>query len=297
MKPTASITLISAAAVAAFIGLRSMPDTECAFLHYDAPQIDADGIQYCGEDETPTFLNLSRLRFPLDMEVKLDGTPTQGQPLAVSLSFASSSGTDIFPHEMAVSHTEKLHLLVIDPTLDDYHHLHPVPDATSGQWNFSFTPQRSGTYTLFAEFVLARTQQQLVAVGEINVAPSEQAQVALVQPRTDAVSVSGYTARLDIQPEQPGVSRECKFILSMQGDDGQPVELEPVMGAYAHMVAFDEDRDGYAHLHPKYTGKEKDAQPELAFTMLTDKPGTYRLWAQVKLAGVERFYPFELRIE
>jgi len=46
------------------------------------------------------------------------------------------------------------------------------------------------------------------------------------------------------------------------------VPLEPVMGAFAHLVAFDETRSGFAHLHPMETDllKTPDAtRPALSF--------------------------------
>lgn len=289
------MALISGAAIAAFIGLRNLPDTECAFLHYDPPVVSADGIQYCGEDETPTFIDLSRLTFPIEMEMKTAGDAVIGEPVDVTLSFTSTSGSDILPHELAITHTEKLHLLLIDPSLTDYHHIHPVADNASGTWSFSFTPEKPGTYKFFAEFVLTRTQQQVVGVGEILVDSRDRPTVRFAD--ASGVMESGYTFALEKTPRQLKVGSESQFRLRVSREDGQPVELQPVMGAYAHLVAFDEDRDGYAHLHPKFTGKEKDAVPELAFTMLTDKPGKYRLWAQVKLEDEERFWPFDLVIQ
>ena len=33
-------------------------------------------------------------------------------------------------------------------------------------------------------------------------------------------------------------------------ESGMSLKLRPVMGAHAHMVAFDWERKGFAHLHP-----------------------------------------------
>ena len=38
-------------------------------------------------------------------------------------------GSPLAADEVALSHTEKIHLLAVDPSLDDYQHLHPVPDS------------------------------------------------------------------------------------------------------------------------------------------------------------------------
>ena len=49
----------------------------------------------------------------------------------------------------ALSHTEKIHLLAVDPSLDDYQHLHPVPDSLDGIWRFTITPKKFGEYRFF----------------------------------------------------------------------------------------------------------------------------------------------------
>jgi len=68
-----------------------------------------------------------------------------------------------------------------------------------------------------------------------------------------------------------------------------------VMGAYAHLVAFDEARSGFAHLHPVETDltKKPDAiRPELSFKIMIPSAGRYVIWAQVNLDGSEVFAPF-----
>ncbi|MEM9227960.1 MAG: hypothetical protein AAGA45_08315, partial [Verrucomicrobiota bacterium] len=134
--------------------------------------------------------------------------------------------------------------------------------------------------------------QTVIAEAVLDVAPADN----YVGSPEVLVLENEYTFDLAIQPQQPVTTSESQFALTVTRPDGEAVTLEPVMGSWAHLVAFDAERDGYAHLHPKFTGKEKDAAPELAFTMLTDKPGTYRLWAQVKIDGVERFAPFALEV-
>src|SRR5690606_29763907 len=77
--------------------------------------------------------------------------------------------------------------------------------------------------------------------------------------------------------------------------DGRVVPLEKVMDAYAHLVAFDRDRSGFAHLHPNeadLTHAPDPTQPSLTFKITIPKPGLYVIWAQVNLGGAETFVPF-----
>ena len=68
-----------------------------------------------------------------------------------------------------------------------------------------------------------------------------------------------------------------------------------VMEAYAHLVAFDEARSGFAHLHPMeidLAQRPNATKPELSFKITIPKSGRYVIWAQVNLGGHEMFVPF-----
>ncbi|MGE9296517.1 MAG: hypothetical protein ACQKBV_09550, partial [Puniceicoccales bacterium] len=205
-------------------------------------------------------------------------------------------GRAITPAELAITHTELMHVLVVDPSRDDYHHIHPEPVGASGAWQFSFKPRRAGTYRVFAEFVPTRTQQIVIAAGSIEVGETEFSGQDTLHRKAPAGLPEGWTATLDVDPTTPQVNREANLRLTVRRDDGEPAVLEPVMAAYAHLVAFDESVRGFAHLHPKFTGKEKDAAPQLDFVLNTHIPGQYRIWAQVKIDGVERFVPFDVEV-
>ncbi len=85
---------------------------------------------------------------------------------------------------------------------------------------------------------------------------------------------------------------------------GGDVPMTLVMDAYAHLVAFDAARSGFAHLHPRgekpgnYAVAAPDArEPKLFFDLTIPKPGRYVVWAQVNLAGGERFLAYALDVQ
>lgn len=284
MTKKVQIGLITLAAAGLFVGLRKLPDTECAFLHYQPSQVSADGLEFCGDDN-PTFVDFTRLRFPVEMKWNMPPQLSAGEKVFVAMKLINASGAVIQPHELAITHTEPLHLLVVDESLEDYHHIHPEPMGPGGEWAFDFTPYRAGRYRVFAEFVPSRTRQKVTATTEFTVSP---ASVVLAKPQAELPLVS-----LQSIPQQ--MSRAVENSLTVKF--GEPLTLQPVMGALGHMVAFDESLSGYAHLHPKYTGREKAAEPELAFAFNTEKSGRYRLWAQVKVDDEERFLPFDVVVQ
>ncbi len=66
-------------------------------------------------------------------------------------------------------------------------------------------------------------------------------------------------------------------------------------GSYAHLVAFDDGRSGFAHLHPVETDLSQlpdTLRPTLSFKITIPRPGRYVIWAQVNLGAHEVFAPF-----
>lgn len=284
MRPKSQIAILTAGAALLFVGLRSLPDTECTFLHYQSPQIAADGTEFCG-DETPTFIDLSRLSFPVKTELAYDEPLVAGEPAHFTLTLYSASGQVIMPYDLAVTHTERLHVLIVDDSLEDYFHVHPEPQGPSGQWAFSMTPNKKGRYRVLAEFVPSRTRQVVIGSAEFVVTGVDRDG----QPAADPA----FAPVLAAEPQKFSTRHENALTLIFD----ENTKLEPVMGALGHMVAFDATLDGFVHLHPKYTGNEAATEPELAFAFNTAKSGKYRLWAQVKIGGREHFYPFDINVE
>ena len=80
------------------------------------------------------------------------------------------------------------------------------------------------------------------------------------------------------------------------------IVLTPVMGAFAHMVAFDSSLKGFAHLHPSEEPlpAKRGLAPGRPLQFLSSlQAGILRLWAQVLLEDMDReiFIPFDLKVD
>lgn len=198
--------------------------------------------------------------------------------------------------QLNIVHTKKFHLLVIDPTLTDYQHIHPQPTETPGVYSFTFTPKLSGGYRAWADITPAATGKQLFASadlanprgGNINKAETNQA------------TLDGYTFTLSFDAP-PSVGNASMGTIHITNKKGTPVtSLQPVMGAFAHVVSFSEDFRSVIHTHPM--GKEPESNterggPDLMFHLEPKKAGFIKLFAQVMIDNKELFVPFGINVK
>jgi hypothetical protein len=108
-------------------------------------------------------------------------------------------------------------------------------------------------------------------------------------------------------PDALEAGRDYRLNLKVtDAQSGAPAELEVVMDAKGHMVAFDERALGFAHMHPvdsvlsvRAAGILNAASDDsdLAFLFNVPNPGWYRLFAQIQVRGEAVYGRFDLKVE
>ena len=124
-----------------------------------------------------------------------------------------------------------------------FQHLHPTL-AKDGTWSTPLTLPRAGTYRVFADFKRDDRSQTLAENLTVDgAAPS--------RPLPAPADLGAHRGRLEVLMDgvrsQPGKSSELLFEVSR---GGQPVAVEPYLGARGHLVALREGGPGLAPLHP-----------------------------------------------
>jgi len=304
---------ISVVALALYVGFRVMP-TGTNLSHMDFRVEGENTLQMC-DPGNPQFLPVVNVRSPVSLTLSPAAPPRSGEPLQGTLTLRTYQGKAIGPADLQRVHTELLHLMIVDPDLLDYHHIHPQPTDTPGQWEFSFTPRYGGEYRIFADFTPTATGLGLYASAQVRVEgdPPSAAAVAAAQVPAWQVQVAGVDFELKPVAEKGAAKsakseatsevrarREVTMRLALSRADGGEVPLLPIMDAFAHVVAFDIERTGFAHLHPQETDLNAPPDPQrpaLTFRVLIPQPGRYVAWAQVNHAGTERFAPFWFEVK
>jgi len=234
------------------------------------------------------------------------------------------------PEQLLPDHGHDMHLFVARlPGLDAIAHLHPVRDA-AGSFTQVLPSLPAGRYRLFADIVL-RSGFPITGTGELELpgllCPPPEGDDVAWQGRTDPVRSAlgdGATLVWD-RPAHLRAGEPLALRFRAVDEAGAPVALEPYMGMAGHAMVVRDDATVFAHLHPsgsvampalelarQATDTTDMAMPamdmaamhhapvrpeELAFPYGFPRPGSYRLFVQVRHAGRIVTGAFDARIE
>jgi hypothetical protein len=243
-------------------------------LHAEHEPVVVDGVEFCGVNEEANFYSPKALRFPVRLELAFAATRDGG-----SLKLLGEDGRPLLVHELAVSHTRKLHLHLRQVTgRPGYVHLHPAP-SEDGTWSFTlpawFTDGNpGGRFQAYVDFVTVRSSRVQLAettaeLDLLKMAASSSPPRNVVRAATLSTSQAGQSAMIRVTLASPA--------------GRPPLKLRPLMGSLGHAVLFGDPaaRPGYAHMHPSLEGGEFGPDPTLSFRLRLPPPGRYDLWVNI----------------
>ena len=210
-------------------------------------------------------------------------------------------------------HGHEMHLFLVRmPEMDRLAHLHPTHEGAAFVQTLPSLP--AGHYQLFADIVVA-TGFPLTGTATLDLPDLTCAPVI----DDDTVWTAGSTlaggARMiwDHSQLRAGVAQPLTF--RVVEANGSPSVLEPYMGMAAHAEVIRSDATVFAHLHPNGSvampalelaqqgAPMAMAMPmpaisaTLAFPFAFPRPGDYRIFVQIKRAGVIETASFDARVE
>jgi hypothetical protein len=250
--PIARLALFAAlvallAAVAALVGRASGIDGDDG-----AAEAMAHGGETEAHEAAPAGLSLEQDGYRLVPERE---ALVAGRAQQYVFRILDADGVDL--RDLEISHERRLHLIVVARSPNaQFLHLHPRQRA-DGAWTVPVLLPVNGSYRVFADFTTA---------GE---------------RRTLGIDVAGYDGpSLAAEP-----SSQYDVALDQRGDRlefsvrhaGNPVELQPYLGAGGHLVVLREGDLAYVHAHAE--------EDELAFDVPFPSSGRYRLYLQFKVGG------------
>jgi hypothetical protein len=237
----------------------------------------------------------------LVLSAQSDAPLQAGRAARVEIQLKKHDGTPVRHSDLMVMHTQPIHLLIVDASLEDYHHEHPAPTETPGTYAFSFTPAKNVSYRIFADLVPVVTGIQEYPFCDLQGVAKDIKVTAA--DATFSSTAGGLNFTLSF-PGLPGTAPRAgqmqNMVIAVSEADGPPVRrLEPVMNAFAHVVGFYEDHLTVVHLHP--TGGDILRQdlrggPAMGFKFFPPKAGFLRLYCQVLVDGKMIFAPFNVQV-
>lgn len=196
-----------------------------------------------------------------------------GGPFRFTITDAGGDPTTRF----AEVHDRPLHLIIVNRELTSFDHVHPSLDA-DGTWAVDLPALPPGSYRAVADFMIDGGPR--LALGtDLSVAGAYEP-----RPRPEpasTVSVDGYEVRLESDRDDAG--EVIATLVVTKG--GEPVELEPYLGAFGHLVALRAGDLAYAHVHPADGHDEDPAPGTVVFDATLDAEGRYGLFLDFKHDG------------
>ncbi len=157
-------------------------------------------------------------------------------------------------------HEKKLHLIAVSPDLKYFSHTHPAYD-NNGVFRIT-DPLPPGDLRLLADFAPQGKGGQVVMLPRKQSGRTPPVADTLTLPaKLTGNLLAGKTTHLTLEGALP-VS-----------------ELEPYLGALAHLIMIHEDAETFVHSHPI------DDPTKIVFLARPPKPGKYKGWVELQSKG------------
>jgi hypothetical protein len=196
-------------------------------------------------------------------------------------------------------HEQPIHLIIVSADLSEFAHIHPVlqPDDT---FAVDHTFSASGTYWLYVDHTPPGGVQTISRFC-LTLKGAARAPRAL-QPDAPTKTVDGLRVKLTL-PAQLRAGRDLSFRFDVAVSD-----LEPYLGAWAHIMVVSQDRRNFIHAHPleeaavndpwQHTHAASGASPSTITTVTGFRSaGVYRLWVQFQRQGKVITVPYTFQVD
>ncbi len=236
---------------------------------------------------------------PYRLEVLCNpSAPAAGQPVDLELRVRLENSPDLREAtEFELVHERPMHLFLVRRDLAFFAHEHPEI-VSPGVFRLRYRFPAPGDYRVFAD-VAPRGAGSQVLMTKLAVAPGAvdppPGAPALTHP---ILSAQAGTVRAGLTLPEGGLPAGKTVTLTAEFRDanGRPVEdLEPWLGALAHLLLIHQDAETFAHAHPdeREPGLGKDGR--IPFLVRLPRAGLYRAWLQFQRGG--RVHTAELALE
>lgn len=253
-------------------------------------QIASDGhTDHTHDEETSDTMNAGHMS--TTKGAKLAGTriilknsvfKAGSQP--ISFELYGTDGHAFGETELKITHEKKMHLILASSDFSDYQHLHPeFKDKT---WQTDITLKNNSGYQAYVDIESEEDGTETLRFPITVGVPTTKSKVSQTET---SLSKDGVSVKMNaVNGFITGRENEVTFVITQ---NNKIVTPENYLGAKGHVVALGDDPNTFIHGHPDDHGDN-----EIHFAFAFDKAGTYTLFAQFKVGGVVRTYPFTVSV-
>lgn len=228
------------------------------------------------------------------------------EPRKVVYKIKNDKGDILKNYEVA--HQKIMHFIVVRKDLQNFQHLHPEFNRSSGEFTVSVTFPTDGTYRMFPDFTPGDDNPQKLPVtvySDINVGDLKNYEAqAIIPDKQPNKTVGEYEISYSI-PAILEQQKEASYTLIVS-QNGQPVaNLDKYLDARGHSVILKADTLDFIHTHAlegmtgSMSGMDHDmgamsntemmqiteTGPEIKFTTTFPTSGTYKFFTQFQHLG------------
>ncbi len=242
-------------------------------------------------DKTP-HKNNTQDQPKIKTEIIKNTTINKGEYCQILLQIKDDTGKILTAADLKETHGEKLHLLIIDKSLNDYHHIHPKYDEEKKSFIADFVPNSQKEYNVWSNFKLEKNGKHIVSKNEITAAFDRDI-LPLIQ-HTNLVENEKTKIEITVTPPLcAGI--DSSLLIKVKNKSGNPIHLEQIMGAEAHLVGFSKDGENMIHCHPlenNQIANNDKSNKKLEFHVNPQQEGFTKFFLQMKIDGKETTIPF-----
>lgn len=196
--------------------------------------------------------------------------------MPAKLTFAFKENSQHVP--LSISHEMKFHLMVVNENLTWFRHIHPKEQADSSFVITELFPN-GGKYYLFTDYK-PQGGASTVDKKEVIVKGNHDGIKADFSP-SFVSDVDDYQITLANGADLK-TNRTQTLAISVQKDGKKLSErdIEPYLGATAHIAMISEEHKDFLHIHPI-----SDKRFPIYAQTHIKKPGVYRIWVEFQTKG------------
>jgi hypothetical protein len=191
-----------------------------------------------------------------------------------------------------VVHEKLYHVFVVSQDLKFFLHTHPEKEAEE-DFHLKLKFPKAGMYRVLSDFYPAGATPQLIT--NTVMIPGAGFKLETATLSNDLAPQSGENTRVEMTmtPEHPAAGQKVSMFFRVTPDRN----IEPYLGAMAHMLAASSDLIDMIHNHPfAATDPAGKDYKLLQFNMTFPRAGFYRVWIQMQRKGVVNTVAFNIPV-